>query len=157
MTIDATYRKAQVSDEKVLKFHFFRALSEKESQNHVMLPTQTAVDIMWDELFRPAIEDDRGVYVAEDGGRVIGALFWLEEPENRIPLRYKTAYGYGQDVEPWARKHGVFRGMMTFAKKNLEQKNVARVVDYVNGDSGSLGQAMDAGFKIHDHVVALTL
>lgn len=153
-----TYRKATELDTIFMGMSFRKFLNDREGQNHALLNDPVTVAHFTENVFLPAIREDRGVFIAEEGNTYAGVLFWAVEPESPIPVRFVTAYGWGHHVPNAYRKKGVYKGLIEFGKQFMQEHGVAKVMDYANGSNPeSLNHALAAGFKVSDQVVVLDL
>ena len=141
-----------------LRHLYAEFLKERDNQDYRLLPGKQTVDGMFGLMFVPAIIEKRGVFVAVEDEKVVGALFWITV-KDPFPTRFSEVLGYGQYSLPEYRGKGVIKQLMDYGRQHMREKcGQGVVVDSCwNGDPGPLRAATGAGFKPSQTFVELPL
>lgn len=149
-------RHAAPRDRDWLRAAYLDMLTWLEGQGYLILPTEENADWMVDEVFLPAIREDRGVFVGcDEGGNPIAALFWVVDVP-LVEVRVPTATSYGQWVSAAHRGQGVIPEMVRVVASRLKDAGIERVLDMAHtGEAVAAAEA--CGFEVETNVVTLNL
>lgn len=149
-------RLAIAADRDWLRDAYLDLLRFLDGQDYLMLPTEANADWMVDEVFVPAIEEKRGVFMGcDEHSRPVAALFWVIDRQ-LVEVRFPTATSYGQWVDPAHRGQGIVPKMARSASDWLKAAGVRQVHDMVHTPDAEQA-AKACGFEVQTNIVTLKL
>lgn len=149
-------RHASPRDRDWLREAYLDMLTWLEGQDYLILPTEKNADWMIEEVFLPAIREDRGVFVGcDEGGNPIAALFWVVDVP-LVEVRVPTATSYGQWVNASHRGQGVIPEMVRVVASRLKDAGISQVFDMVHTPEAK-AVAEKCGFEILSNVVTVKI
>lgn len=149
-------RPAEIADRDLLVDAYLEMLRWLDAQDYHILPTPENAETIVDDVFLPAIAENRsGIAIVEIDGEPAAFLFWIIES---LPLavRRLAATSYGQWVRPGFRGRDLVARMVYSVAANFRNLGVGQVLDMVHVPE-ALPAASAAGFRANPKIVVLEL